>query len=103
MASRRAVDLSSSVRVPGSSKQGSKSNGRSAKSMPPKDVLGKLTGRARGIADQLLKIKESMDKVMATLQRKFQTKDEESPKTLRDWNSVRRVSRPTRATAFEIH
>ncbi|KLO13436.1 hypothetical protein SCHPADRAFT_940358 [Schizopora paradoxa] len=89
MASRRAVDLSSSVRVPGSSKQGFKFDG--AKSRLPKEVPGKLAAKARTIADQLLKIKESMDKVMATLQHQFQTKDEENPKTLRDWNSVRKT------------
>lgn len=92
MASRRPVDLSSSSRVPGSSKQVPKHNERPAKSRSPKEVPERLTGTARGMADQLLKIKDSMDKVMTTLKRKFLSKDDENPKTVRDWNSVRKVS-----------
>lgn len=92
MASRRGETHAPSLRVPGSSKQPPKHSERPAKSRSLKEVPEKLAVSARGIAGQLLTIKSSMDKVMNTLKRKFMAVDDDHPKTVGDWNAVRKVS-----------
>lgn len=92
MASRRPDNLSP-ARASGSSNQAPKGKERrQGKSRFPKEVPEKLTAAARGLGDQLFRIKNSMDKVMNTLKRKLKAPNDDNPRAVGQWNAIRKVS-----------